>query len=60
MRDTSMSMRTGVVMSVGGGKVSVTVGDTVIAMPYIVAPATSDKVLLLKQGSTWVCVGPVS
>lgn len=55
-----MEMRTGVVVSVGGGKVSVTVGSTVISMPYVVTPDISSKVLLLRQGSTWVCVGPVS
>lgn len=60
MRDTSLTMRTGVVTSVGGERVSVTVGDTVITMPFIVTPSINNKVLLLKQGSTWVCVGPVS
>lgn len=54
---TGMDLRTGIVQSVSAAKVKVRVDGVDVDMPYVGTPVLSKKAWVLRQGSTWVCLG---
>lgn len=55
-------VRTGVVVSSTSSKVSVDVSDTVLEAGYLdwYTPAAGDRVALLLQDASWLCLGKFS